>query len=337
MKNRCLSLCHLIIPVILATQGVLHAQEMDKELSALANNLATMTKDNSKKKVTVLDFTDLQGVNSELGKYIAEQLTVDLVIAKNGFAVLDRANLKKILAEHKLTATGLVDPENSKKLGQFAGVDALILGTIVSKGQNIALTAKIITTDTAEIIGAAKTEFRSDETVQKLFSQQTSDPSSTDADTRNGEPPAIIKSFGDLQVVLNSLRIVNGHEYLLTLTLTNSSSKSILYAAVHYDDPRVKSIVRDPESYEFEAEFDDAQGLSMGYWHEIIGYQGKGVALNPKESTSGTIKYHTRGRQRPASPGLCKVQVEVLTLSVNGERKVVGVRPYNIIADMKAQ
>src|SRR5690242_7187921 len=130
MKTRYLRAFHLIIPLIVASEGLLRAQEMDKELSSLATNLAAFTKDNAKKKVTVLDFTDLQGVNSELGKYIAEQLTVDLVMAKSGFSVLDRANLKKILAEHKLTATGLVDPEYSKKLGQFAGVDALILGTI---------------------------------------------------------------------------------------------------------------------------------------------------------------------------------------------------------------
>src|SRR6266487_307295 len=99
------------------------AQEMDKELSDLAKKIATLTKENGKKKITVLDFTDLQGGASELGKYVAEELTVNLVIVKTNFSVLDRANLRKILAEHKLTATGLVDPENAKKLGQFAGVD----------------------------------------------------------------------------------------------------------------------------------------------------------------------------------------------------------------------
>src|ERR1051326_1481174 len=122
---------------------------MDKELQNLADKLGAAIKEHGGKKVTVLDFTDLQGNSEgELGKYIAEQLTIDLVMSKRDFSVLDRANLKKILAEHKLTATGLVDPENAKKLGMFAGVDAMILGTIVSKNQNISLTAKIITTDT---------------------------------------------------------------------------------------------------------------------------------------------------------------------------------------------
>src|SRR6266481_10029833 len=140
----------LIIVLILCnsilSQGLLRAQDMDKELSDLAEKLAVPIKDHGKKKIAVVDFTDLKGGSSELGKYIAEQLTVNLVMGKRDFSVLDRANLKSILAEHKLTATGLVDPENAKKLGMFAGVDALVLGTIIPKNQKITLTAKILTT-----------------------------------------------------------------------------------------------------------------------------------------------------------------------------------------------
>src|SRR5882724_1241860 len=87
------------------------AQDMDKELSTLADKLAASIKEQGKKKVTVADFTDLDGASSELGRYIAEQLTVNLVISKRDFSVLDRANLKSILAEHKLTTQGLVNPE----------------------------------------------------------------------------------------------------------------------------------------------------------------------------------------------------------------------------------
>src|SRR5689334_739782 len=117
---------------LVLTLGFPHiqAQEIDKELSDLTEKLAVAIKDHGRKKITVLDFTDLDGHTTELGRYIAEHLTVNFVIGKREFSVLDRANLKSVLAEHKLTATGLIDPENAKKLGQFAGVDALILGTI---------------------------------------------------------------------------------------------------------------------------------------------------------------------------------------------------------------
>jgi curli biogenesis system outer membrane secretion channel CsgG len=44
--------------------------------------------------------------------------------------MVDRANIKSILAEHKLTEEGLVNPANAKKLGEFAGVDAILMGNV---------------------------------------------------------------------------------------------------------------------------------------------------------------------------------------------------------------
>jgi curli biogenesis system outer membrane secretion channel CsgG len=166
-----------LLTAVLCIASCSHAfaevQDIDKELSDLSERLALPIKDHGKTKVAVIDFANLDGSSAgELGKYIAEQLTVDFVMGKRDFSVLDRANLRNILAEHKLTSQGLVDPDNAKKLGQFAGVDALILGTIIPKGTHtVSLTAKIITTDTAEVIGAARAEFKADDTVQQLESK----------------------------------------------------------------------------------------------------------------------------------------------------------------------
>ena len=194
----------VLLSFVLCSPAFGETQDIDKELSDLAERLVSPIKDHGKKKVAVIDFTDLQGGSSELGKYIAEQLTVNLVMAKRDFAVLDRANLKSILAEHKLTATGLVNPDNAKKLGMFAGVDALILGTIIPKSQTVSLTAKIISTDTAEIVGAARGEFASDSTVQKLVSQPTKP---VEASSENKPPPALAsQKFGDLLVTVDKFQ-----------------------------------------------------------------------------------------------------------------------------------
>ena len=80
-----------------------YGQDMDTALSKMTENLATMIKAHDKKKIAVLDFTDLQGTATELGRYVAEQVTVDMVMNSRPFSVMDRANLKSILAEHKLT------------------------------------------------------------------------------------------------------------------------------------------------------------------------------------------------------------------------------------------
>src|ERR1039457_5064593 len=98
---------HRIVAIVLALcvcTSVL-AQDMDTELTRLTGELSGQIKDHGSKKVTVLDFTDLDGNPSEIGKYVADQLTVDFVMRKRVFSILDRANLKRIMDEHKLTAS----------------------------------------------------------------------------------------------------------------------------------------------------------------------------------------------------------------------------------------
>src|ERR1017187_9355966 len=219
-----------ILCIVLCGQTLGRAQDMDTELSKLTEDLAAKIKDHGSKKVTVLDFTDLQGGSSELGKYIAEQLTVDFVMTKRDFAVLDRANLKSILAEHKLTATGLVDPENAKQLGKFAGVDALVIGNIIPIGTNINLTVKIITTETAEVVGAAKAKFKTDETVQQFLHQPAQTSEASGAGQPQLSPPE--KPFGDMQARVESLNLNLGDAIYgyatLTIIITNTSN-SLIY------------------------------------------------------------------------------------------------------------
>jgi hypothetical protein len=295
--------------------GNILAQDIDTELSKLADNLAGQIKDQGKKKVTVLDFTDLQGGSSELGKYIAEQLTVDLVMDKKDFSVLDRANLKSILAEHKLTATGLIDPDTAKKLGQFAGVDAIILGTITPKDQNIALTTKIITTDTAEIIGAAKATFKADSTVQQLQSTATTgnnvlSGAGAGADLSD-DKPKVVKKFGDFQVELQSLRIINGGQYFLTMTLTNRSASKSIWVALRTSST---TSLLDPNGNQFGRS--SATGISYAQVHVQYAYGGAmqeyfnpATEIRPGDSAIATIAFASSEGRSP-SPGVCTLQLE---------------------------
>lgn len=236
----------LVLCIVFANAASAALPDVDTSLSNLASNVAKHVKEQQKKKVAVVDFHDFQGTTQgELGKYIAEQLTVNLVLEKREFSVLDRANLRRILAEHKLTSQGLIDPENAKKLGSFAGVDALVLGTIIPKSTNsISLNAKIITTDTAEIIGAARTEFAADDMVQQLVSKPSS-AGGEGAAVLNANPAAPPrapqKPFGELQVYPESFRYSEtpGERTAMTtlrFVITNTSS-TITYGVAYVGNP----------------------------------------------------------------------------------------------------
>jgi len=145
------------------------AQSFESEVAAISDAISASIVRAGKRKVAVLDFSDLQGNPNELGRFLSEQISLELVNGRKDFAVVDRASLNSILTEHNLTAMGLVNPDNAKKLGQFSGVDAIILGSITPLENEVILTAQIVATDTAEVVGAAREKIAKTEEIEQLL------------------------------------------------------------------------------------------------------------------------------------------------------------------------
>lgn len=280
--------------IVLAFQ--IKAQDMDSELTKLSEDLAAKIQTNGCKKVTVLDFTDLQGNSSELGRYIAEQLAVNLVLQKRQFSVLDRANLKSILAEHKLTATGLVDPENAKKLGKFAGVDALVIGNITPIGSKITSTVKVITTETAEIVCAAKARFQADESTEKLLSQSVSE---TDYASKQEvkTPDSYSIQLSNILVKVEKFNVVNGNQFSISIQLKNTSTKSKVAIALAASPTRsgmIDTTLVAGDGSELRAGENDARGMRV-----TLSDPNLLTILDPGRGADLTIKYSCFGWSQP--------------------------------------
>jgi hypothetical protein len=148
---------------------------------------------------------DLQGRTTELGRYLAEQLSVEMVNA-DGVSVADRANIKNILAEHKLTLEGLVEPENARKLGKFAGIDAILTGSVTILNGNVVLTVKAISTETAQIVAASKAVFKNTSELQQLSTRPAASASpSSDVNTAvKTSPQSPASSAGVVEAAVRS-------------------------------------------------------------------------------------------------------------------------------------
>jgi hypothetical protein len=87
----------LVIPslfVIISLLGVpTNLLAQDREIKALASTLAESLASASKKTTAVVDFTDLQGNVTELGRFLAEELSVALASTDSGIEVIDRTHL----------------------------------------------------------------------------------------------------------------------------------------------------------------------------------------------------------------------------------------------------
>jgi TolB-like protein len=303
------------------------AQELDKQLLEMAEKIGEKLKSESKTKVAVIDFTDLQGNPvGELGKYIAEELTVNLVNVKRGYSVLDRANLRKILAEHKLTSTGVIDPENAKKIGRFAGLDALVLGTMLTKGTNIALTAKLISIETAEIFGAVRAEVKSDSSVEQLAAK----PPVTNDATGSAQP----KPFGDLVARLQSFEFIPDNERYgyahLTLVITNTSETKTWGVALHPDHYNYFHL-RNSRGEDFKAT--ELEGVEKAF--ESFGrYQGSLTDVPPRTTITITSKSQVAWNGTPGDFRPYRLN----TVAIYGEAaqgRHINLKKHNVVLEHK--
>ncbi len=141
----------------------------EKEIKQLSEQMAAKISAKGKKTVAVVDFTDLEGNVTQLDQFIAEEFSVALAGVGKGFRVIDRTRLKSIIKENKLAETGFIDPATASKLGNIAGVDALVTGTLTPFGDTVHLTVKVLDSETADVIDSAKSDIAKTPAINELL------------------------------------------------------------------------------------------------------------------------------------------------------------------------
>jgi TolB-like protein len=160
MKNT-LTLCSLIFSAvfIIICSSTTSAMNLEEGIKDLADQIASkIQKDaipkGNKLKIAVMELSDINGNVNNAGKFLAEELIMPLFLTKK-FIVIERNLLNKILKEHSLQLTGLIDATTVKKLGMVLGVDAICSGTMAQVGDGYKINLRLISTETGMIIAAA--------------------------------------------------------------------------------------------------------------------------------------------------------------------------------------
>lgn len=121
-----------------------------------------------KAKIAVVEFSDLSGDPTDFGRLLSEELITKLSNA-GSYTVVERFLLNKAIEEHKLQLQGLVDPKSAKELGKILGVDAIISGTIADLGTSLRVNARVISTETGEVLSGAAVTIVKDDTISGLM------------------------------------------------------------------------------------------------------------------------------------------------------------------------
>jgi TolB-like protein len=106
-------------------------------------------------KTAVVEFTERGDLRiKDAGAIIAEWMTTSLD-ETGAFEVYERLSLAKLMEEHQLEMSGLMDDDTIAKIGRIHGVQAIITGSVIKFGDIISVTAKVIDVETAKIVDSA--------------------------------------------------------------------------------------------------------------------------------------------------------------------------------------
>lgn len=220
-----LSAAITVLPVFAPTTW---AQQND--LKQVASSLARDVNAADRHTITVTDFTDLQGNVTELGRFIADELGAQLVANSKSFAVVERIQMAAILKEHQISITGLIDPATVRKLGQFAGVDALVTGTIVPFADSVHLNAKVLDIATARVLAVSSADLPRTKAIDDLLSREIT--SSSRPTSSAGGPTAAAQSAPVTSVEQNDLLLAmkgcvrRGDRIVCTGVVTNKANRA---------------------------------------------------------------------------------------------------------------
>jgi TolB-like protein len=148
--------------------------KQDDAATVLVNTVVKHVHKLPNKRLTVAEFTTIDGGESDIGKLIAEKITTKLSQVGE-LRVIERKQLNKILAEQKLSLSDIT-AEEEKEVGQILNVDAIISGTIAHLDEYVEINARMIDVTTGEIYCAInykeKFDLKTDRLAQLPASQQ---------------------------------------------------------------------------------------------------------------------------------------------------------------------
>ncbi|MEM4188344.1 MAG: FlgO family outer membrane protein [Candidatus Hadarchaeum sp.] len=144
----------------------------EEDLKTLASVLAEQISDAQWKAVALLDFTDLEGGKTDLGAFLAEELSVALATTSTKFSVLDRATVQALIGSQFGTNDMEAQGTAAKVLAEAAKVDAVVAGTIVPFPETIRISARAIDPATGRAFAVARGEIPRIKGIEDLLSRR---------------------------------------------------------------------------------------------------------------------------------------------------------------------
>lgn len=269
---------------------------LDSQLGILTQQIVSSLSQEKKSRIAVIEFSNLQGQITELGRYLAEELITRLYRTRQ-FDVIERQMLNKVLAEHQLGMSGIIDASSAKELGKILGVDAIATGTVTDLADRIKIHARLISTETGSVFSVASVAVNKDETVRKLLGE--AQPDANNDLTKPDEAPAALDASIRL-IEKEGVRLeVSGCELqnrtlTIHLTITNLREDARDFM-IQYGNPPTK--VYDNLGNEYWMASAEMANTQVRFHERGSGYQALNKKLVPGVAVSTALIFENISTQ----------------------------------------
>src|SRR5579872_5135425 len=141
----------------------------DSSLQELTDQLAEKLTKYNNLKMGVWNLSDLDGGVSPIGKYIADDIAINL---SDKFHIVNRNQLNTLIKENQLSAEGFINQATLKQVKKLSDIDVMITGYVSILSQNIKITLEALDSD-GNILGGVKGEVQRNADINELLGINT--------------------------------------------------------------------------------------------------------------------------------------------------------------------
>ncbi len=115
----------------------------------------------------VLDIANEKGELTALSSYIGDELSLRLG-SDSGASLVERGQLKKVLKEHNLQASGAIDESTIASMGKFLGATRIMTGQYYQMGDDYVAMVRVLDVTTGKVLRMSKVSFPKSTSTQAL-------------------------------------------------------------------------------------------------------------------------------------------------------------------------
>ncbi len=247
---------------------------LDSQLDDLVSQIILSLSQNQKSKIAIIEFSDIQGKVSNLGRYLAEELTTRLYLTGK-FEVVERQLLNKILQEHQLTLSGIIDENSAVELGKILGIDAIATGSITDLGSSVKVNARLISAESGKVFSVASVKIFKDDTIRKLLQQTAVSP---DIVKNEVKANPIIEEFG-LKFELTEARM-SERKVFIQIKITNPNEDDIEFGMmIGFDNKEYTTMIYDDSGNEYIVSASKLGNKFRSFKNSVTQYDGIGAKI----------------------------------------------------------